>query len=120
MSIFSEVKALVDATDVLQTYRSGYVPDDAAFPYASIIDPISNATALAGDGRLLARRRLLQVDLWQTEEDLDLDLLDAVLDAIDGASITSGFGLRATDSVLVDEPDDIIHHAITVSVVRLR
>ncbi len=119
-SIGGEIKALVDPTAVTETYRTGYVPDDAAFPYASFLDPVSDAPALSGDSRTLANRRLVQVDLWQDEATFDPALLEVVIDAIDGANIASGFGLRVQDAVVLPEPDDIVHHAITVSVLRLR
>lgn len=120
MSIFSEIKALIDATAVTQTYRRGYTPTDAVFPYADLLDPLSSAPALSGDSRTLARRRLLQVDLWQTEAAEAPTLPDAVVDAIDGVTIASGFGLTVQDLTRVPETEDVVHHAITVSVVRLR
>lgn len=119
MSIGAEIKALVDPTAVTETYRTGYVPDNAAFPYASFLDPVSDAPALSGDGQTLARRRLTQVDVWQTEEAFDPALVDAIVTALDGVKIASGFRLRVTDVNLVPEPDDVIHHALTVSVARL-
>lgn len=120
MSIFSATKALVDATAVTMTYRSGEVPDDAVFPYASILDPVGDAPALEGDARTLAFRRLLQVDLWQTIEGEDVTLLEDLIDVLDGAPLADGFRLRVSDANVIPEENEIVHHAITVSAVRLR
>ncbi len=123
VSIGAEVKTLVDTTAVTETYRAGYVPDSAAFPYASFLDPVSDAVALEGDAQTLGRRRLLQVDLWQREAAFDPALVDAVVQAIDGAKIASAFRLKVTDvQGLPPDPGDqadIIHHALTVSAARL-
>jgi len=119
VSIGAEVKALVDPTAVTETYRAGYVPEDAAFPYASFLDPVSDAIDLQGDAQTLARRRLLQVDLFQVEEDFDPALVDAVVAVIDGVKGTSGFRFRVVDVNALPEDDDLIHHALTVSVARL-
>jgi len=120
-----EIKALVDGagTTLTQTYRDGHIPDDAALPYASFLDPVSDVIALQGDARTLARRRSVQVDIWSDEGTAVDVIIDAVVDAIDGAAVTEGLRLRVIDVVLVPGPeaeDDIIHHAITVSTPRLR
>jgi hypothetical protein len=119
VSIGAEVKALVDPSAVTQTYRAGYVPDAAAFPYASFLDPVSDAIALQGDAQTLGRRRLVQVDLWQKEADFDPGLVEDVIQRLDGAKIPSAFRLSVTDSQALPEEDDVIHHAITVSMARL-
>lgn len=119
MSIGAEVKALVDPSAVTQTYRAGYVPDSAAFPYASFLDPLSDAIALQGDAQTLARRRLVQVDLFQKEADFDPDLVEDLIQRLDGARIPSAFRLSVTDANAIEEPDDVVHHAITVSMARL-
>lgn len=118
MTILAQVKALLDPVDPLtEVYRAGWVPDDAALPYAVILDPISNAPALHGDARTLARRRLVQVDLWQAEANEDDSVVDDVIAALDGKRITAG-RILVQDSVLVpDETDaDVVHHALTLSV----
>lgn len=122
MTIGGEVKALLDEVEgITAVYRRAWVPEDAQFPYASFLDPVSVSVGLAGDARTLKRRTLIQVDLWQKEAEEDDGLLDAVMDAIDGASITSG-RVRVQDATLVPEESadsDIVHHALTVSVARV-
>lgn len=120
MSIGADIKALVDTTAVTETYREGYVPDSARFPYASFIDPVSDGIALQGDAQTLARRRLTQVDLWQKEPE-SVGLVDTLVQAIDGQK-ASGFRLSVTDVQRLPEPEresDVVHHAITVSSVHL-
>lgn len=120
MTVGAEAKAILDqaGTDLTAVYRTAHVPDDAAFPYASFLDPISDAPALSGDAQTIGRRRLLQVDLWQTEEGETDDLLDEVVAALDGAASTTGYRFRVTDVTLVPEDDDVVHHSLTVSVAR--
>lgn len=121
MTILAEVKALLDPVAPLAAvYRMGWTPEGAAFPYATILDPISNAVALEGDARTLARRRLLQVDLWQEADSEDDTLPDDVAAALDGVPLASGGRLRVLDVALVqDEGDaDVVHHAVTVSIAR--
>jgi hypothetical protein len=119
VSIGAEVKALVDPSAVTQTYRAGYVPDSAAFPYASFLDPVGDGVALEGDAQTLGRRRLLQVDVFQREAAFDPALVDDVVQRVDGARIASAFRLKVTDIQAIEEPDDVVHHAITVSAVHL-
>lgn len=125
MTLGGEIKALVDGagTALTETYRAGHVPDDAALPYASFLDPVADAIALQGDARTLARRRVVQVDIW-SDEDMAVDaIIDSVTDAIDGVKTASGLRLRVVDVVLVPGPEaeeDVVHHAITVSTPRLR
>lgn len=123
MTIDVEVKALIDGagTALTATYRSGWVPDDAVFPYASFLDPVSDGIALSGDARTLGRRRLLQVDLWQDEATEVDGLVETVVDALDGQRVASGFRVRVTDvSMIPDETEaDVVHHALTLSVARI-
>jgi hypothetical protein len=123
VTVTAEVKLLLDQVDALTAvYRTGWVPDDARFPYASILDPVSEVPALRGDARTLGRRRLIQVDLW-TEESLAVDsdaLVDAALSVLDGAGLTGGGRLYVQNVVLV--PDEVaalvVHYAFTLSTAR--
>lgn len=124
MTIDVEVKALVDGagTALTATYRHGWVPDDAEFPYASFLDPIGDAIALSGDGRTLGRRRLLQVDVWQDEASEVDGMIEVLVDALDGQKVASGFRLRVQDVSQVPGPEDeedIVHHVLTLSVARI-
>lgn len=123
MTAVADLKALLEALDALSdVYRQGEVPDGATFPYVSILSPISSPSALAGDGRTLARREMAQVDLWQDRLVPDDDLLPAVVASIDGAKATAGFRFRVLDAILVPGPEEdegIIHHAITTTLARV-
>lgn len=120
-----EIRTLImgAGTALSQTYRAGHVPDDAALPYASFLDPVADVPALSGDSRTLARRRTVQVDVW-TDEGADADaIVEAIVDVLDGAVVTNGLRLRVIDVTLVpgpEEDEDIVHHAITVQTPRLR
>lgn len=116
-TILGQVKTLLGAVDALdEVYRSGWVPDRAPFPYAVILDPISNPPALSGDARTLARRRLLQIDLWQTAANEDDSLVDDVVTALDGVRVEAG-RLKVQDTVMVPDDDpETVHHAVTLSV----
>ena len=124
VTLGGEIKALVDGagTALTQTYRAGHVPDDAGLPFASFLDPISDVPALQGDSRTLARRRTVQVDIFSDEATAVDTIIDAVVDAIDGVSTTSGLRLRVTDVSLIPGPEargghrpprDHGHHAPT-------
>lgn len=125
MTLGGDIRTIVvnAGTALTQTYRAGHVPDDAALPYASFLDPVADVPALSGDARTLARRRTVQVDVW-TDEGADADaIIDVLVDALDGAATTDGIRLRVVDVTLVPGPEaeeDIVHHAITVQTPRLR
>lgn len=120
MTLTADVKALLDPVSPLtQVYRAGWVPDDAAFPYATILDPISMAVAMSGDGRTLGRRELLQVDLWQNQADEDDSLVGDMIAALDGVSLGGLGRVKVQDVVKVDpDEDEVVHHAFTLSVPR--
>lgn len=126
MTIGADVKALIDGagTSLTAVYREGWVPDDAGFPYGSFLDPISDAPVLSGDAETLASRRLIQVDLYQDEATEDDGLVDAVVGAIDGKkSATTGWRFRVIEITQVpadEDEEDVVHHALTISTVRLR
>lgn len=118
------LKALLDPVEGLTAvFRAGEHLDEAEFPYATILDPLGSAPALSGDGRTLGRRRLAQVDLWQDRAGEDDDLLETVVSALDGAKAAGErFRYKVDDVALVDDSEadpDVIHHALTVSTVRL-
>lgn len=123
MTTAADVKAVLDAATGLglaAVFREGEVLDETAFPYVSILDPVSDAPALSGDARTLAYRRLLQVDLWQDAEEVDDTLVDRVVAELDGARPEGSYPVRLVDVVLVPEPDRVVHHAITLSINRPR
>lgn len=125
MTTGGDLKAVIMAgvPALTAVYRRAWVPDDAEFPYASFLDPVSTVPALTGDARTLADLRTLQVDLWQ-DKAAEIDgLPDLMVVTIDGAVAASGGHFRVQDLALVPGPEDeadIIHHAITVGLARVR
>lgn len=121
MSIGAEVKALLDDTGRFEAvFRLGQRMDTAKMPYATFIDPLDEAPALRGDARTLGARRLLQVDLWQDAEDVDDTLADDVAALLDGQKVEGGFRLRVDSVADLPDEDPVVHHALTVSVARVR
>lgn len=122
MTVIADLLGLLGPVDGLTTaFRQDQENDLAVFPYATVLDPISQVPALQGDSRALAVRRLLQVDIWQDSAAFSAQLVDDVEIALDGVAITSGFRFRVVDTNEIPEPEQgVTHHAVTVSIVRLR
>lgn len=121
MTIRADVVALIDP------FLEGRVAADdeprggMAFPYALVMDHLSEGPALRGDRRAMAWRRTVQVSVFQTQAEEDPDILDAILDALDGATITGAMHLSVTGSTRVPDPEPgTVHHAITCSLARPR
>lgn len=121
MTIRSEVVALVDP------FVEGRVASDdrprggLEFPYALVMDHLTQSPALRGDRRAMAWRRTVQVSVFQTQADEDEALVDDILDALDGARIVGAMHLTVTGSTRLPDPEaDTVHHAITCSATRLR
>lgn len=120
MTTIADLKAKIDVIDGPTLVFASGEDLNPALPYVTILDPVSDAVLLQGDSRTLARRRLAQVDVWQDEASFSEALVDDVVDAIDGASAAGGFHYRVVDVQNIPEPDDVVHHALTVSLTRLR
>lgn len=120
MTIIAELKALIDTVPGLTLVFALGENQNPDFPYVTILDPISNVPALQGDARTLARRRLIQVDIWQAEGGYSEAIVDQVVEVIDGAGGTLGLRYRVVDSAMVPDDEDVVHHALTVSTPRLR
>lgn len=71
----------------LDFYRSPE-PEGAKLPYVTFEDPTAQTPALRGSGKVLARERRVQFDLWQTPEDADLDLPEQLADFLDGLAVS--------------------------------
>jgi hypothetical protein len=95
-------------------------PDGAAYPYVTFVEPVSDAPALSGDREVLARRMMVQVDLWQSAPAEQPALLSDLLDAIDGVRLSADrrtWLCRVVDIQRLVEPDAaVVHHAFTVIV----
>jgi hypothetical protein len=82
---------------------------------------ISRAAAFQGDGNVLARTQVVQVDLWQTLSSEDVTTVESLLAALDSATLTGAdkhiFKCRVIDVARLTEPDqDICHHALMLDV----
>ena len=121
MTIRSDVVALLDPLLDERVSADNLPRGGMEFPYALVRDHLTENPALKGDRRAMAWRRTIQVSLFQTQADEDPDLLDSVLDVLDGATIVGAMHLAVTGSTRVPDPDPgVVHHAITCSAVRPR
>jgi hypothetical protein len=95
-------------------------PEGQGRPYVTFIDGLSDVADLVGDSRVLRRRRLLQLDLWQDGLFAeDLTLIDALVAAVDGFKPGAYTHFSVTDVQRLYEPvTQIVHHAVTVQVVH--
>lgn len=110
--------------------RQEDVPAGLDLPYAAILEDLSGSPALEGDGAALAWRAQAQVDVFfeTPVRDADLDLVEKVVETIDGAR-QGGFRFRVLGWVRVPEAagtegetagQDVGHVAITVQRSRVR
>lgn len=121
MTIRSTVVSLLDPL------FSGRVSSDdeprggMEFPYALVMDHLTESVALRGDRRAMAWRRVVQVSVFQRTPNESHALVDSVLAALDGAAVPGAWHLRVTLSTRVSDPDPkVVHHAITCDVARPR
>lgn len=125
MSVLAQIKELIDPLLDERVYRDE-PPEDPnggpAFPYSTIFEDVERSVELPGDGGTLARRTVVQVDLWQLASVEDDDLADQLVSALDGVRLANG-ALRMRVRGRTRFPEDragtddrIIHHAITVAV----
>lgn len=121
MSIRSEVVRLLDPVFNGRVYGDQVARGGLAYPYAGVLDHVTEAAAVKGDGRVLAWRRMVQVDVWQRAGEEDPNLLTAVVDAVDGVRVEGAYAVAVQSSTRTMDPDpDVVHHAITCSVARPR
>lgn len=121
MSIRSEIVARVDPLVDGRVSADDKPRGGLEFPYILVRDHLTEGPALKGDRRAMAWVRTVQVSLFQTTEDEDADLLDQVLDVLDGATITRAMHLSVQGSTRVPDPNPaVVHHAITCSLARPR
>lgn len=117
MSTRSEFVRLLDPVFGGRVYSDAIAPGGLTYPYAGVMDHLSQTAAVKGDGRALGRRRLVQVDVWQLVEDEDPALLEAVDNALDGVRIEGAYAVAVQSSNRMYDPDPkVVHHAFTCSV----
>lgn len=114
---------IVDAniTNITNKVYRDYAPDSASFPLVTFSDDLSRGVALAGDGVITARERLIQVDLWQNLDSEDVTLVESLLAAVDSADLTGAdktvFRCRVGDVQRLAQVDqNVCHHALSVNV----
>lgn len=122
MTIRSEIIALLDGVVALGNRNyADKAPENEPKPHTRVLDQIAESPALKGDARTLARRRQVQVDLWQRAADDDGALSTTVQNVLDGASIPSALRLSVNSANRVYDPDfELSHTVITLETVRLR
>lgn len=121
MTVRSEFVRLLDPVVGERLYADEVARGGMTYPYIGVLDHLSEVPATKGDGRTTAKRRTVQVDLWQLAEDEDAGLLTAVENALDGVRIDGAYAVAVTSSFRIYDPDPkVVHHAITCSVARPR
>ena len=96
-------------------------PESESYPFVTFDDDVSREPAFSGDGVVLARQRDISVDLWQLLDAEDTTLVESLLAAVDGATLTGAdktiFGCTVQNvqrSILPE--DNICHHSLSVNV----
>lgn len=92
-------------------------------PYVTFIEPLSDRPRMEGDGRVLTRRLLAHLDLWQGADEgsaVRKNNLATLAQVLDGARFSADvqvFKCRLDDVQEVPDPDPtVIHHVLTVGV----
>ena len=123
-SVASSLRTVIvnaNITNVTTKVYRDFAPDSTVFPFVTFADDLSRNVALAGDGAITARERLIQVDLWQTLDSEDVTLVESLLDAVDSANLTGAdktvFRCRVDDVQRLAQVDqNVCHHALSVNV----
>ena len=63
-------------------------PDSTAYPFVTLDDDVSREPVLEGDGAVTMRQKVMWVNLWQVTSGEDVDLIEDLLAAVDGATLT--------------------------------
>lgn len=96
-------------------------PPGTAYPYITYVDQMTNSIAMRGDGKVLARRYMMQVDLWQKRPDENQAIIDEVTAVLEAVELTGtdkqNFECRLMDiQRIVEFEDDVVHHALTLDI----
>lgn len=116
---------IVDAniTGITTKVYRDIAPPDVALPYITFADELSNVPVLIGDKSVKAKRRMVQVDLWQSRASESFSRIDTLATLLDSATLSADkhvFNTRVNDvQRLVEFEDDIVHHAITLLVYQV-
>lgn len=117
-------QVIVDAnlTGITTSVYRDAAPPEKSFPYITFFDEISNTVGMVGDGNVKARRRLVQVSLWQARASENIDLIDSLYAVLEKANLDANkniFRCRVSSiERIANLTDNIIHHAITLTVTQ--
>ena len=125
LSIAGAVRqVIVDAnvTNIEGKVYRDLAPSDAVYPYIVFMDEISNTPVFGGDAKVLARKRQIQVSLWQNRLIEDVTLIDTIYDILNSANIDANktvYRCKVTGiQRLADLVDDTVQHAITLDLIQ--
>ena len=96
-------------------------PPSTAYPYITYADSLADRSALTGNGKIMARNNMVQVDLWQKRPQESSDITDALIESLEDATLTGSdktiFRCRLVDvRRIVEFDDDKVHHALTLNI----
>lgn len=119
MNLIGGIRSLVVAKGVVNARCwADDAPEKATFPYVTLIDAISIAPVLEGDGGAMRQlERLVQADLWQRDGEEDDAVLASLYEALHGVKVAgTNIALRVRDIQRFHEPETrIVHHALTLA-----
>ena len=90
-SVASAVRtAIVNAniTGVTTKVFRDEAPDSTTYPFVTLDDDVSREPVLEGDAAVTVRRKVMWINLWQVTSAEDVDLIEDLLAAVDGATLT--------------------------------
>lgn len=97
-------------------------PENTAPPYATYNDNVSTSSMMSGDGKVLFYTRIMQINVWQTQEHEDPQLPVTIRELLNGAQIvvagmTNAMTLHVQTANRVPEPigSNLVHAEVTIS-----
>jgi hypothetical protein len=125
-SVASALRTTITAANITNITTKVYrdvAPESESYPFVTFDDDVSRQPALSGDGVVMARQRSITVDLWQLLDAEDVDLIELLLSAVDGATLTGAdktvFGCTVENVQRLTLPDEnICQHSLFLNVVH--
>jgi hypothetical protein len=117
-------KVIADAniTELSERIYRDMGPAEVQYPFVTFFDEITNVPSLLGDSTVKARRRGVQVTLWQSRNQEDVELVDTLVSLLENAPLDANkkvFRCRVSSiERLVNTTDNIVQHAITLIVTQ--
>ena len=123
-SVASALRTVItnaNITNITTKVFRNIAPDSESYPFVTFDDDVSRQAAFSGDGVVLARQRGISVDLWQLLDAEDTTLVESLLAAVDGATLTGAdktiFGCTVENiQRLILPQDNICHHSLSVNI----